>query len=873
MSKKNNYYKLMHETKYEHFKMYKAGKQWFVAGMSLFGGILGASAVGTQVAHADVTNGNNDTAKEVDQGTVLATQKTATIPAASTSTSTIDSTSQSTSTSKSLSESTSVSQSESTTQASTSKSQLTTKDDASTASSSTSSVSKTPASTSTTSESKNDSTASTSDASTSTASQSKSDSKASTSDSSTSTTSESKSDSTTSTSDASTSTASDSTTASTSQSLSASDASTSASNGLPTSTTVTSLTADKDATADAQKALAAVLPSDANLVVDSTTHELSIVLVNDQTPSTAILNAAQAYAEANGLVVNFNHRDATTADDTTPKNFGDYKSSVLSYVTKNNLYTQAQINSDEFQSALAGSYQSFLTQPKQLNVAAANGMPQPFKTPSAAPLWFIIFYQGGFTSGPKVVNAVVNQPTKLSATNVMTGVDAVLFTGQNFYTWYQYDNATSQWVARFTDNNKLFGSTVNFTASQAGTYYFQVQSTVNIVFGSIPSTTYYSYIITVHVFDKPQNATTISTSVDNNYLYYNGQNAQATANVGNGTGTITWASSNTGLATIDSQTGFITANNNGKSGVVTFTATITNPDGTTLSSSVQVQVGGGLNDQTVLAGNPATFNLQGKAGQAQPADSTTTNTYQWYKAGAISILDTKLDGQTGPTLVLPNTTSKDNGSQYYAIITTTSIDSKGQSHTSSFTTNKATLNVISNTPSNSTSISNSTSQSTSISNSIPASTSKVVSTSDSMSMSDSMSQSDSILQPSRSASASDSAVKSTSMSTSVSDSTVKSNSTSKSTADSLSTSTSDSAVKSTSMSTSESDSASTVKSNSTSKSTADSLSTSTSDSAVKSTSLSTSESDSASTVKSNSTSKSTADSLSTSTSDSAVKST
>ncbi|NKZ24121.1 KxYKxGKxW signal peptide domain-containing protein, partial [Weissella fabalis] len=875
MSKKNNYYKLMHETKYEHFKMYKAGKQWFVAGMSLFGGVLGASAVGTQVAHADISNGNSDTAKEVDQGAVLATQQTATIPAASTSTSAVNtSTSQSTSTSESLSKSISesISTSTSATNASTSKSAL-----ANSTSNASTSISETSTSTSDASTTST----STSEASTSTSTTSTSTSEASTS---TSTTSTSTSDASTSSSKAATST----------------KGSASTSNSLTNSTTVDEVAANKTATASAQKALALALPKNATVTVDATTHELSIVLANDQTPSTAILNAAQAYAEANGLVVNFNHRTVADTTTTKPTNFGDYKSSVLTYLNQNKLATQAQINSAQFQSVLANSYKSFLAQPKQHDAVAASGIPGPMQTPSDPAIWFLVYLTGGFTTSPKqVTNTIVNTSTTVKASFSRSAFEFIL--GQSHYTWYMYNPTTKKWDIAPNDNKATQPSILNlnpigdlvYTPTQTGTYYFQLKNNVS---GLIYNLNYYSQVIQVNVFDKSQNATKITTNVDQSYLYYNGQQTQANANVGNGTGDVKWTSDNESLAKIDSVTGVITANNAKQSGVVTFTATITNPDGKTLSSKVQVKVGGGLDNQTVTAGSTATFPIQGTV-----APKNATIVYQWYQVGAGSFGSNKLlTDQTGSTLVLNNVAQTANGTQYYAIIKVTPIDSKGKAgDTSSFQTNTATLTVVSNTPTNSTSISNSTSQSTSSSTSIPTSTSKVVSDSDSMSTSDSTSQSDSTLAPSRSASASlsdsestsTSEVKSTSISTSVSDSeststvdsastsasevkstslsTSVSDSESTSTVDSDSASTSTSEVKSTSMSTSVSDSEST--------STVDSDSASTSTSEVKSTSLSTSVSDSESTsaseVKSTSLSTSVSDSDSASTSASEVKST
>lgn len=97
------------------FRLYKAGKNWLVAGTATVSGLLGGMFI---MPHSVQAADQPQTGKVVDKGQVLATQNSATIPASSTqaSTSASESTSTSASTSASQSSSTSASTSNSTSQ-------------------------------------------------------------------------------------------------------------------------------------------------------------------------------------------------------------------------------------------------------------------------------------------------------------------------------------------------------------------------------------------------------------------------------------------------------------------------------------------------------------------------------------------------------------------------------------------------------------------------------------------------------------------------------------------------------------------------------------------------------------------------------------
>ncbi|KRM11623.1 KxYKxGKxW signal peptide domain-containing protein [Paucilactobacillus suebicus] len=133
----------------EHYKMYKAGRRWFFAGIATFSGLLGGAAASSQ-ANAKADSTVQTVTQTTNKGDVLATKDSATIPSGSTSTSTSTSTN-STSTSTSTSSSTTTSTSTSQTSTSTSTSNNSTSSSLSTSISTSLSTSETSTKTDTTS--------------------------------------------------------------------------------------------------------------------------------------------------------------------------------------------------------------------------------------------------------------------------------------------------------------------------------------------------------------------------------------------------------------------------------------------------------------------------------------------------------------------------------------------------------------------------------------------------------------------------------------------------------------------------------------------------------------------------------------------------
>jgi len=290
-----------------------------------------------------------------------------------------------------------------------------------------------------------------------------------------------------------------------------------------------------------------------------------------------------------------------------------------------------------------------------------------------------VYTKTGFSLQPTDQYTYVGHSKVLTATVSLSFKDLSNSLAAQQTQWYKYNNTTKNWDA-VTDN--VIDSNLQVTPTETGTTYYQ-QSFKLAPFLGTP-TYYYSRIVSVTATDKPVDATGLSVTTDDNYLYSTGMTTQshATPSPTNATGNITWSVDNPDLASIDPTTGIITANTGNKSGTVTITGTLTNSDGTKVSNSTKVKIGGGLDDQTVDQGRTATFSIQGSFDK-------TPDSIVWHHVDT-SGKDTVIPDTTGNTYTTSATTATDDKTKYYAVI---------KVGTATITTNKATLNVnIDRTP-------------------------------------------------------------------------------------------------------------------------------------------------------------------------------
>ncbi|WP_338232142.1 hypothetical protein [Companilactobacillus muriivasis] len=269
------------------------------------------------------------------------------------------------------------------------------------------------------------------------------------------------------------------------------------------------------------------------------------------------------------------------------------------------------------------------------------------------------------------------------------------------YQWYQStDGKTWSKVSPKKDGTD---KKLQLTPTTTGTTYYQLETYWSTVLGIIKVKELYSNVATVYAVPEPVDATSVKVTTDDDYLYNSVNDivnietyAHAIPTPENFTGTVSWSIDNPNLATIDEEDGLITANTNRLGGVVTVTATMHNPSGKDIKGSTEVLIGGGLEDQTVHAGNTATFDLRGNVGDLDDEDEDDSDgdndyTVKWYKEDPITHSRTQIlkDDPQALSYTTPATTLDDDGTIFLAII---QVKYNGKIY--SYTTEDAYLHVL-----------------------------------------------------------------------------------------------------------------------------------------------------------------------------------
>ncbi|MFC6202775.1 hypothetical protein ACFP1L_12960 [Lactiplantibacillus nangangensis] len=327
-----------------------------------------------------------------------------------------------------------------------------------------------------------------------------------------------------------------------------------------------------------------------------------------------------------------------------------------------------------------------LTMPIEATAATVDGKGKP----SAAPIGMFGFYiNSGFSLQPTDQSSFVGHSKTMTTAAVHSMLNSINLLGRENFQWYQLTDTGAKWT-------KVSGGTkanLTVTPTQAGTVYYQ-QTFQYYALTGLLSSTYYSNVVAFKTLDHPIDATSLQVTADSAYLYNNQSVAasttlHATPTPADATGNITWNIDNPTLATIDTTTGVVTANRSGNSGTVKVTATMTNEDGTPISGSTTIEIGGGLEDQHVTVGQAATFSIKGTS------EATPTKVV-WHKIDTKG-KDTVIANQSGMTYTTPATTNADNQTKVYAAMSFPDSDGTESSKKESvITTNQATLTVLPN---------------------------------------------------------------------------------------------------------------------------------------------------------------------------------
>jgi len=321
---------------------------------------------------------------------------------------------------------------------------------------------------------------------------------------------------------------------------------------------------------------------------------------------------------------------------------------------------------------------------------------KPYKTPTDDVRKFLgIWMTSGYALQPKDYSYTkVDSPVTLYTDQARSFVTALLtLTSWAHYQWYE-TSGDGKWK-EVSKKNGGTKKNLTLTPTEIGTKYYQQETSWYMVISAL-SPTVYSKVAAVKALDKHVYATDLDITLDDDYIYnYESKvtttstYAHATVTPADFTGTIKWSIDRPDLATIDPDSGFIQANPRTKSGIATVTATALNADGTTVSKDKEITIGGGLEDQTVKAGDDATFELMGNIGEFEEEEGLNY-TIRWFKEDPITHQQEEVDaGKNSTSYTIPKTTLNDDGTLVYAVI---SVQANGGPY--EYTTNEAMLHVI-----------------------------------------------------------------------------------------------------------------------------------------------------------------------------------
>lgn len=276
-----------------------------------------------------------------------------------------------------------------------------------------------------------------------------------------------------------------------------------------------------------------------------------------------------------------------------------------------------------------------------------------------------VWISGGFRVNLKPDYYVkVGEPLQLEAQSVRARLSIIVHPLEPLeHSWFEKKPHLNWQQVQGADNSFL-----DVDTSTIGTTYYQAH---NLYSGIFTDDSFYSKVAAVHVIPNDVPAKSVKIDVDNDYIYnitdvFDKTSAYASAELipDNATEKAIWSISDTNLAKID-QSGKITAVP-GKEGSFFIKATVTNKDGSVVTDTKIMNVGGGMYDEKARAGESATFKIQGFDDALR--DDSDHLTVEWHKREPNG-KDSKLATQSNPfTYVTDPVSEKDNDTEYYAII-------------------------------------------------------------------------------------------------------------------------------------------------------------------------------------------------------------
>ncbi|AYE39016.1 hypothetical protein D1B17_10390 [Companilactobacillus zhachilii] len=328
---------------------------------------------------------------------------------------------------------------------------------------------------------------------------------------------------------------------------------------------------------------------------------------------------------------------------------------------------------------------SLPTNPEDLmNIALDNIIDKKHK-PTSDPFIFLIFWLTlGYNLQPSDKYTVVNSSKTLytsSGNSIWESLLNPLATPH--YLWYQSTDKEN-WKRMYSETDKY----LTVTPNKVGTVYYK-QAT--IWYWQVPANftdIVYSKVASVTTLPKYRDADKLTVTADGDYLYNNQENdstifVKGLPSPSDATGNITWSVDDSSLATVDKKTGQVIANKNGKSGIVRITGELSNTAKSSVKGSIDIKVGGGLDDMTVHEGDTAKFDIRGHFDQ-KPTSVV------WHKI-LPNGQDKVVSDDDTMSYTTPKTSYNDNLDKYFAVMTITNGTKNKQ-----IKTNLANLSVLKN---------------------------------------------------------------------------------------------------------------------------------------------------------------------------------
>lgn len=248
--------------------------------------------------------------------------------------------------------------------------------------------------------------------------------------------------------------------------------------------------------------------------------------------------------------------------------------------------------------------------------------------------------------------------------------------------WIKTNNDHGKWTP--VENNNSGDITID-TQKYKGVSKIQCQLVVTDSSGKKSvEKAYGSKVAHIHVTNIEKPATDIKIKLNSDYIYSIKENmlfdsstyASAMIEPFDTTNKVHWTlgeyNSDTNvpilenkLATVNNS-GLVTAQENAE-GEVSVTGYIINEDGTSVSDTKKLRIGGGLEDRTSHVGQRATFHIE-TGGSDQKDDELKAATIKWYRVVNGKTKEIFGNKDNHLELTTPVLTEADDGNQYYATI-------------------------------------------------------------------------------------------------------------------------------------------------------------------------------------------------------------